>query len=84
MTGNRRQFLQSSLAAGSVLTLAGGDLAHGDVPERSPREPAANPDARPGRVRWHADFDTARKASQTSGKPVLLFHMLGRLDQRFC
>ena len=84
MTGDRRQFLQASLAAGSVLTLVGGEFSHGDGPVRREPETAANPEVRPGRVRWHADFDTARKASQSSGKPVLLFHMLGRLDQQFC
>jgi hypothetical protein len=43
-----------------------------------------NPKVQPGKVRWHADFDTACRAATRSGKPVLLFQMMGRLDQKFC
>jgi hypothetical protein len=35
-------------------------------------------------VRWHADFAAACAAGRGSGKPVFLFQMLGRLDQKFC
>jgi hypothetical protein len=42
-----------------------------------------NPKVAPGMVRWHDDFAAACKAAETSGKPVLLFQMLGQLDQRF-
>ena len=38
----------------------------------------------PGLVRWHPDFEAACAASEQSGKPVLLFQLLGRLDQEFC
>ena len=44
---------------------------------------AVNPSVEPGRVRWHSDFAAACAASRQSGKPVLLFQLLGRLDQRF-
>lgn len=44
---------------------------------------AENPSVAPGLVRWHTDFDQARAAADASGKPVLLFQMIGRLDQRF-
>jgi hypothetical protein len=43
-----------------------------------------NPNVEPGKVRWHADFDAACRAAARSGKPVLLFQMMGRLDQKFC
>lgn len=43
-----------------------------------------NPQVMPGKVCWHASFEDACKASQKSHKPVLLFHMLGNLDQQFC
>ena len=79
----RRQFLQASLAAGTVLTVAGVNATHGDA--RVPATEAnANPTVRPGRVRWQRDFAAAREASRGSGKPVFLFHMMGRLDQQFC
>ncbi|MBW3541777.1 MAG: hypothetical protein KY476_16035 [Planctomycetes bacterium] len=42
-----------------------------------------NPTVEPGRVRWLADFDAARATAARSGRPVLLFQLMGRLDQRF-
>jgi hypothetical protein len=42
-----------------------------------------NPKVAPGLVKWHDDFEAAKKASSQSGKPVLLFQMMGQLDQRF-
>jgi hypothetical protein len=84
---NRRQFLRTSLAAGAVLTLTGGDSPRGSEPSRSSPTAAgepANPRTRPGLVRWHEDFAAACAAARRSGKPVLLFQMMGRLDQKFC
>lgn len=56
--------------------------------ERAVEEPQPktdeNPRVAPGLVRWHADFGAAREASARSGKPVLLFQLLGRLDEEFC
>ncbi len=43
-----------------------------------------NPKVAPGAVRWHADFEAACDASRKSGKPVLLFQMMGNLDDQFC
>ena len=40
--------------------------------------------ARPGALAWHAEFDGARAASAASGRPVLLFQLLGRLDTEHC
>ena len=37
----------------------------------------------PGKVKWHKSFADARAAAVNSGKPVLLFQMMGRLDQQF-
>jgi hypothetical protein len=42
-----------------------------------------NPRVRPGKVNWHPSFHAACEASH-SGKPVLLFQMLGKLDEQFC
>ena len=47
-------------------------------------EPFVNPPVPPGKVRWHPDFVTACRAAARSGKPVLLFQMMGNLDNRFC
>jgi hypothetical protein len=37
----------------------------------------------PGLVHWNEDFTAACQRSKVSGKPVLLFHMMGNLDQEF-
>jgi hypothetical protein len=47
-------------------------------------EAFVNPPVPPGKVHWHPDFATACRAAAQSGKPVLLFQMMGRLDQKFC
>ena len=44
----------------------------------------ANPKVAPGKVTWHKDFAAACEASKKSGKPVLLFQMMGKLDDKFC
>lgn len=48
------------------------------------RAPIENPKVQPGKVSWHAGFADACAASNKSGKPVLLFQMMGKLDERFC
>jgi len=35
-------------------------------------------------IRWHDTTAKATLAAATSGKPVLVFHLLGRLDEEFC
>ena len=48
-------------------------------------EPAPAPaKVAPGLVRWHADFASACRAARDSGRPVLLFQLLGRLDDALC
>ncbi|HEY9868845.1 MAG TPA: hypothetical protein V6D08_06745 [Candidatus Obscuribacterales bacterium] len=48
------------------------------------RDVFVSPKVKPGLVRWHQDFATACSAARTSGKPVMLFQMMGRLDDEFC
>ena len=43
-----------------------------------------NPKVEPGKVHWHADLEAACRAAKGSGKPVLYFQMMGKLDQKFC
>jgi hypothetical protein len=47
-------------------------------------EPFVNPKVAPGKVHWHGDFAQACQAATKSHKPVLLFQMMGRLDEKFC
>jgi hypothetical protein len=49
-------------------------------------EPAKddNPRVQPGLVKWHATTADAQAAAEKSGRPVLVFHMMGQLDRQFC
>lgn len=38
----------------------------------------------PGKVAWRASFEQACQLAQASKKPVLLFQMMGKLDDEFC
>lgn len=38
----------------------------------------------PGDLDWHRSFNRAVAAAQKSGRPVLLFQILGHLDEPFC
>jgi hypothetical protein len=40
--------------------------------------------AAPAGVRWHASYDAALAAARVSGKPVMLFQLLGQLDDALC
>lgn len=60
-----------------------GTTRRGESANRS-AEKFANPKVVPGKVAWHAGFDAAREAAKKSGKPVLLFQMMGQLDDRYC
>ncbi len=42
-----------------------------------------NPRVSPGKVHWASDYAAALAASKKSGKPVLLFQLLGQLDHKF-
>jgi hypothetical protein len=43
-----------------------------------------NPKVAPGKVNWHPSFAEACQAAKKSGKPVMLFQLLGKLDHQFC
>ena len=42
-----------------------------------------NPRVSPGKVRWRKDYAEALAVSKKSGRPVLLFQLLGELDHKF-
>ena len=84
---DRRQFLCASAASGATFALVAGNSPSAVEHAR----PAPLPDANQvrqrvstGAVRWHGDFESACAASEQSHKPVLLFQMMGRLDERLC
>jgi len=35
-------------------------------------------------VTWEASFAKAQARARAEGKPILLLHLLGRLDEEFC
>jgi hypothetical protein len=43
-----------------------------------------NPKVSAGKVCWHTSFESAREAAGKSGKLILLFQMMGKLDDQFC
>jgi hypothetical protein len=79
---------------GLVLVAAGCSGPEASVPETAAAAPApaapaasaapASPKAAPGLVAWRADEAAAFAAARTSGRPVLVFQMFGRLDDEFC
>jgi hypothetical protein len=74
------------LAIGILLAVNKHRQALADPTPTASVQPDAgdNPPVSPGKVRWHPSFADAQAAAQRSGKPVLLFHMLGHLDRQFC
>lgn len=61
-----------------------GKAATDDAPQTAKRDDATNnPEVQPGLVRWHADWEQAKSAAARSGKPILLFQLLGQLDREF-
>lgn len=87
--------LLSTLGA-TALMLTAATAANPDETKRKIERPAQavaartapaaedNPRVAPGKVNWHASFEAACEASKKSGKPVLLFQLLGHLDKQFC
>jgi len=73
---------QSVLGRTSAITNAPAAAPPAETEETA--ETFVNPKVEPGKVRWHADFAAACAAAEQSGKPVLLFQMMGKLDDRFC
>lgn len=85
----------ASRSANAPVHQAGAAPANPSAPEnprvptnqRVPTIPSAavedNPAVQPGIVRWHPNLQLASNKSAQAGKPVLLFHLLGNLDQRF-
>jgi hypothetical protein len=84
---DRRHFLSASVASGATYALVGGNSRSEVEQPRPAPVPGANhvrQRVSMGHVRWHGDFASACAASEQSRKPVLLFQMMGRLDERLC
>jgi hypothetical protein len=53
-------------------------------PATAAADTATNRRVQPGLVTWHETHAAALAAAKKSGKPVLHFQLLGRLDEEFC
>jgi len=79
-----------SMAAASLSSLLGAherEDGHASTTNgrlESTAERAENPSVAPGLVSWHANRQAASAASARSGRPVLVFQLLGRLDEELC
>ena len=78
-----------SAAAADVAKLKVIEASTKQLVEKAGRESIhesdfVNPKVTAGKVRWHSSYEAARKAAEKSGKPVLLFQMMGKLDDQFC
>ena len=60
------------------------DLVANATPAASASVDTANPDVAPGLGEVAPVVRRRPGRAEKSGKPVLLFHMMGRLDQQFC
>jgi hypothetical protein len=67
-----------------VLSLALSPFAFQQVRTPAPEPARAEDSAERTLVRWHASYDAALAAARVSRKPVLLFQLLGRLDDALC
>ena len=57
----------------------------GNEPPVMPASPLReNPPVSAGKVKWHANLQAAIATSQRSNKPIFLFQMLGKLEDKFC
>ena len=75
-----RSSFRSKFAVEEVVKLALGRSSGLGPDELPPLEESV----KPGEVRWHGSFEKALAAAGVSGKPVMLFQLLGRLDEGFC
>jgi hypothetical protein len=74
-----------SASSGSALQSVKADARRPITGGHSAEAPAfVNPKVAPGQISWRTDFQTACEKSKSSGKPVLLFQMMGKLDDGFC
>jgi hypothetical protein len=72
------------ISKGAVIERPTTKIVTNSATVESKDTPFVNPKVEPGAVKWHATFDEACQASAKSGKPVLLFQMMGKLDEKFC
>jgi hypothetical protein len=56
----------------------------GTAPATTTPSSPNNPTVEPGKVKWHKTLADAQAAAEKSGRPVLVFHMMGQLDKQFC
>ena len=74
--------LVETLTFGHDAPLGDYRLAH--LPRSFSASDFVNPKVEPGKVRWHKSLEEAQAASLKTKKPVMIFQMMGKLDDQFC
>lgn len=72
--------LRNTLIASTLAVLAAVSVWSWTAPLGGSQTPAQECRLRPGLVDWHPDWNAARAAAVRSGRPLLLFQAVGRLD----
>jgi hypothetical protein len=76
--------LTAMATAVAVTSVRSATAAPAELASASAQARDENPRVLPGLVNWHPTFADARAAAEKSGRPVLVFHMMGQLDHQFC
>ena len=76
--------LATLVAVNTSRNAAAAPATPAPLPAAAEKPPEDNPRVKPGLVNWHATAADARAAAERSGRPVLVFHMMGQLDRQFC
>lgn len=50
----------------------------------SPDSPSPDGTVNLAGAQWGSNFERAKQQARASGKPILLFDMVGRLDEQWC
>ncbi len=76
--------LQQFIQAASQQALIDAQVKAVKQPAPPAEKDFVNPKVEPGKVRWHATIQDAQAAALKSKRPVLVFQMMGKLDDQFC
>ncbi|MCS6859428.1 MAG: hypothetical protein NZT92_03795 [Abditibacteriales bacterium] len=75
-------FLTAAALGAAVLALWGQGQSRGKIhTEMATPTPAISSESR---VVWETSFASAQARAQREGKPILLLHLFGRLDEQLC
>lgn len=74
--------MTAALCAAAVLALWGRAQSQGKVHKGIAA--TTSPTSSENKVVWETSFESAKARAQREGKPILLLHLFGRLDEELC